>query len=689
MNVPHAAKRMAKLREVIRIHQHDYYVLDQPKISDSEYDALEKELASLETQHPEWITPDSPTQRVGGQPASQFEKVRHRTPLLSLSNAFGQEDLEDWRQRVLGRLDVQMQRQIAYVVEPKIDGLSVLLHYENGVFTRGSTRGDGEVGEDVTANLRTVHQIPLRIPVVGDLADAPSGGLSVRGELYVSRKDFQRFNSARMASQEPTYANPRNFAAGSLRQLNPSMTAGRPLQFFAFQLVQFEDKKNSRMGHFESLAYLRNLGFPVSRLSKRFSDADFCELQRYVTQILETKRELEYEIDGAAIKIDDLNMQALLGSTGKEPRWATAFKQSGEEVITRLKEIEVFVGRSGNITPRAILEPVEVSGVTVGHATLHNFDYIQELDLREGDSVALTRAGDVIPKIVRALPELRLGQEQPWIPPGVCPDCHTPLVQADEAVAFRCPNRFCIGQLVRAVEHFVARGALDIRSFGNQQSRLFVQELGLIRNISEVYFLPWGKISQLKGYGKKRVRKLQQGLVGGKSQPATRLLTALGIPLVGGQVASLITQRFRSLLELPHISREELADIEGVGETIAESVVSFFADPDRRQVLQALNLAGLTMREEANLQDPFEGKPEYADKVFVITGKLEGMTRSEAQRLLESYGGKAASSVSGNTDFLLAGADAGSKLEKAKALGTTILTEMEFLAMFEATSPSV
>lgn len=688
MNVPHAAEKLAKLRAVVRLHQHNYYVLDQPEISDSEFDALEQELRRLEAQHPELITPDSPTQRVGGQPASMFEKVKHSTPLLSLANAFGLTELENWRRRVLKRTADVSGQQVAYVVEPKIDGLSVLLHYEDGIFVRGATRGDGEVGEDVTANLRTVHQIPLRLRVSNELNQSSAGRLSIRGELYVNRSDFQKFNARRRSSNESTYANPRNFAAGSLRQLDPAVTGKRPLRFFAFQLVQSEDENETLNSQFETLTYLRKLGFPVPEMNRRFTDEKFSELEAYVLQMLATKRELDFDIDGAAIKLDSLNLQDSLGSTGKEPRWATAFKQSGEEVVTRLKEIEVFVGRSGNVTPRAILEPVQVSGVSVEHATLHNFDYIQALDLREGDSVAVTRAGDVIPKVIRSMPELRLGHEKPWIPPKVCPNCQTPLVQPDEAVAFRCPNPCCTGQLVRAVEHFVSRSAMDIRTFGNQQSQLFVQELGLIKNIADVYYLPWNLIGQLKGYGEKRIRKLQQGLIGGKSQSATRLLTALGIPLVGGQVAGLIVERFGCILELPHSTKDELADIEGVGETIAESVVSFFANPVNRLVLQTLNLAGLAMKTTGDSHVGAKGLPGFDGKVFVVTGRLESMTRQESKQKIESIGGKVTGSVSGKTDYLLAGADAGTKLAKAQELGTVILSEPEFLAMFDLPSPS-
>ncbi len=681
------AQRIAKLREAIRFHQHRYYVLDRPEIGDTDFDALMQELERLETRHPELVASDSPTQRIGGQPADQFAKVRHVRPLLSLSNAFGPQDLEDWRQRVRTRLTEAQGPQVAYVVEPKIDGLSVLLRYEDGVLVQGATRGNGEVGEDVTDNLRTVRQIPLRIPVSESDVELPAGSLYVRGELYVRRAEFEQFNAEQAAAEGQTYANPRNFAAGSLRQLNPAVTAGRPLRFFAFQRVPADDAHDSTDSHFNALTYLRALGFPVSELSRRFTDAEFPALQAYIARLLATKGELDFDIDGVAVKVDSLALQALLGSTGKEPRWATAFKQGGEEVVTRLREIEVFVGRTGAVTPRAILDPVPISGVVVEHATLHNFDYIQELDLREGDSVVVTRAGDVIPKVIKALPELRLGQETPWIPPAVCPHCRTPLTHAAGEVAFRCPNRSCSGQLVRAVEHFVSRGALDIRSFGTRQARLFVQELGLIEDLAEVFFLPWDQIERLKGYGEKRIRKLQAGMAAAKGQAAERLLVALGIPLVGGQVAGLIAARVRCLLELPHVSVQELAEISGVGQLIAESVVSHFQEPRHRRQLQALNLAGLAVRAEDDTRRSVAPVTAFADKVFVVTGKLQTMTRNEAKQHIAALGGRAVGSISGKTDFLLAGADAGSKLARAQALGIRILSEAEFRAMAGVPGP--
>lgn len=677
-----AAERLAKLREVIRFHQYRYYVLDQPEISDAGFDALVRELEKLESQHPDLITPDSPTQRVGGQPASQFEKVRHEEPLLSLSNAFGPEALAGWRQRVLNRLGEAESRQVAYVVEPKIDGLSVLLRYEDGVLIQGATRGNGEVGEDVTGNLRTVPQIPLRIPVSRLDVNVPAGCLHVRGEMYVRRADFEQFNAKRAAAAAQTYANPRNFAAGSLRQLDPAHTAGRPLRFFAFQLIStLGGPAVSGDSHFGALQYLRDLGFSVPDLIRRFPDAEFDALQAYVARLLALKGILDFDMDGVAIKVDSLVLQATLGSTGKEPRWATAFKQGGEEAVTRLRKIEVLVGRTGTVTPRAILEPVPVGGVTVEHATLHNFEYIRELDLREGDSVVVTRAGDVIPKVVKALPELRSGQEEPWIWPATCPHCHTPLTQAKEEVAFRCPNHSCKGQLVRAVEHFVSSAALDIRSFGNRQSRLFVEELGLIEDLAEVFFLPWARIGRLKGYGAKRIQRLQEGMAAAKSQPMHRLLVALGIPFVGEQVAGLVAENLVSLLELPHASVQDLAEIDGVGTIIAESVVSYFREPRHRQQLQALHLAGLATRAAEGPRQSADPSAEFADKVFVVTGKLDRMTRNEVQQLIAALGGKVVSSVSGKTDFLVAGAEAGSKLARAQALGTQILSEVEFLAM--------
>ena len=670
-----APQRIAHLRAAIREHQYRYYVLDAPTASDAEFDALWRELVRLETEHPALAAPDSPTQRVGGAPASQFDKVRHGAPLLSLANAFDRQELRAWRTRVLNRLPEIDPAQWTYTVEPKIDGLSVILHYENGVFAEGATRGDGTIGEDVTANLRTIPQIPLRIPVDPTRGLATPGTLRVRGEIYVRHADFVAFNTQQAAAGRQVYANPRNFAAGSLRQLDPSVTAARPLRIWAFQLI--ESDAAAVTCHFGALAYLKQLGFPVSDLNRRFADSEFDALLAYVEAMVAQRGDLPFHIDGAAIKVDALELQSRLGRTGKEPRWATAYKQGGEQAVTRLRDIEIFVGRSGAVTPRATLEPVAVGGVMVEHATLHNFDYVQELDLRLGDSVVITRAGDVIPKVLKALPELRTGEERLWPRPTQCPHCSATLVQTPGEVAFRCPNPQCAGQLTRAVEHFVSRGALDVRTFGVKQAALFVAR-GLIRRLADVYALPWDDILQIKTYGPKRIAGLQQGLRAAKTRAPARVLHALGIPSIGIQVAVLVARHTPNLLALPHATQESLESVLGIGPEIAEALTAHFASPAARADLHALNLAGLSMRAEPEADTRATVSTAIESKTFVLTGKLERMSRDEATALIASRGGKVAGSVSRKTDYVLAGQDAGSKLAKARELGVAVLDEEEF-----------
>ncbi len=678
-----ASTRMEHLRTVIREHQYRYYVLDAPTLDDTEFDALLRELQRLETAYPHLVTADSPTQRVGGEPQAQFAKVHHPIPLLSLGNAFSLDELRDWRARLkrqLGTEDDQDQR-LAYVVEPKIDGLSIILHYQDGVFHLGATRGNGEVGENMTANLRTIPQIPLRVPTNPDCTAPIASHLQVRGEIYVTRQDFAAFNQAQEAQGRQLYANPRNFAAGSLRQLDPVISAARPLKLWVFQLINARPDGIVEPRQQTHLAYLRDLGFPVSAQIRHFADDQFDELLAFVQSMDQTRHELPYDVDGLVIKVDSMALQTRLGYTGKEPRWAIAFKYEGVKAVTRLQNIEVFVGRSGTVTPRATLEPVTISGVTVEHATLHNFDYVQTLDLRVGDTVLVTRAGDVIPRVLKALPDLRTGQEQVWSPPTACPRCQTPLQRDEGEVAFKCPNRSCPGQLIRAVEHFVSRGALDIRTFGSKQAILFV-ELGLIRRLSDVYALPWDQIAHIKGYGDKRIRGLQAGLRAAKALPPTRLLTALGIPFVGSQVAELIVQGFPNLLTLAHASREDLACIDGVGKEIAEAVVSHFADPMHRQELHRLHLAGLAVGRSASPpMDTLVAKANLQGLTFVITGKLVRYTREQAAEQIKARGGRVVGSVSHKTDFLLAGESAGSKLRKARELDVKILQENEFMQM--------
>lgn len=673
-------ERLQHLRRLIQTSQHQYYVDDRSDLSDEEFDAAWEQLLEIERDHPELVTPDSPSLRVGGSPADRFSKVEHPRTLLSLTNVFSAEDLMTWRERLVPQLQPDLQESLGWVLEPKIDGLSVALEYRNGLFVRGATRGNGNIGEDVTANLKTVWQIPLRIPAMPAEDVQVPEVLTVRGEVYVRKKDFAAFNATLAAQEDRVYANPRNFAAGSLRQLDPGESAKRPLRLWVFELLDIEGGPDLPT-HAARLTFLAQLGLPVAHTEvHKFADSEFEALVEAADQFLDTKDELPYEVDGVVAKVDGVAAQRALGQTGRDPRWARAYKRTGEQVVTRLQEIETFVGRTGVVTPRAWLEPVRVGGVVVEHATLHNFDYVASLDLREGDQVVVMRAGDVIPRVVRALPEHRTGDESPWTPPERCPSCGGALVQQEDEVAHRCLNRNCPRQLTRAVEHFVSRGALDIRSFGVRQAELFVDQ-GFIGDVSDVYRLPWSRIAELKSYKERRIEGLKAGLAEAKSRLPARLLHALGIPFVGLQVAELICDEVRNLLELPHCSADDLELIDGVGPEIAGAVTEYFSDPARRRELHALALSGLRMLGPEKTAVP-EAEAEdagVAGKTFVITGRLSGFTRSEATARLKALGAKVTGSVSRKTDYVLAGKDAGSKLVKARKIGVSVLDEDGFL----------
>lgn len=675
-------ERIQELRTTIRYHQHRYYVLDDPILSDSEFDTLFRELQALENAHPELRSDDSPTVRVGGVLSERFEKVRHPTPLLSLANAFSETDLHAWRERVKRFLPEKRRSELAYGVEPKFDGLTVVLHYENGRFVLGATRGDGEYGENITPNLRTVRRLPLEIsseshPVDG-AAQAPQRALPpsrlvVRGEVYVDKADFTLFNEKQVAAEERIYANPRNFAAGSLRQLDSAISATRPLKLWVYQILILEGEANPPTTQRESLAYLAQLGLPVCPDVRHFEDNNFDELMRYLNEFGERRFDLPYEIDGLVLKVDSLPLQNLLGYTGKDPRWAIAYKWAGVEAVTTLLDIVVNVGRTGVITPNAVLEPVQITGVTVRNATLHNEDYIRDLDIRIGDQVVVKRAGEVIPKVLRPLVDMRQGNEQPWQMPATCPVCAQPLVRAPDEAATYCVNSACPAQLVRAVEHFVARWAMDIDSFGFKQAELFVQK-GYIKDLADIYHLPWDEILQLEGYKEKRVEKLRAGVEASKDRPIHRLLMGLGIRFVGGTVAELLMQRYASLEMLMRASTADLSDIEGIGPRIAESVVKYFSLEPNRALIQKFAAAGVRVAEERAVMAPSAAQP-FAGLTFVVTGTLPTFTRDEAQDFIKAHGGKVASSVSSKTNYVVAGENAGSKLTKAEALAVPVLSE--------------
>lgn len=665
------AERIDALRRAINYHAHRYYVLDDPEISDAEYDALWRELVALETEHPELVTPDSPTQRVPGAPSEAFAKVRHPAPILSLSNAFEREELYAWRDRFMRLLPESERTQVAYVVEPKIDGLSVVLTYEEGKFMLGATRGDGEVGEDVTPNLRAVRATPLRIPVHPEGSDlkAPAR-LVVRGEAYTPVADFEKFNAQQERTGVRTYANPRNFAAGSLRQLDSRVTATRPIKLWLYQIVEQRGGAEVK-SQWDALQYLRDLGFPVETRIRHFIDFD--EMVDYVIGWGETeRRKLPYQADGLVIKIDDLVMQARLGSVGKDPRWAIAYKYPAEEAVTRLIDIRVNVGRTGTLNPYAVLEPVQIGGVTVSQATLHNEDYIKELDIRPGDMVAVKRAGEVIPQVLRVLTELRTGAEKPWEMPKTCPVCGQPVVRVPGEAATYCVNSACPAQLVRGIEHFASRGAMDIDGFGIRQAELFTQ-LGFIKTFADVYYLDPDKLLELDGYGERRVQNLMRAIEASKSRGPARLLNALGIRGVGEVVSEQLIDRYGSIDALAAAPLEELQATPGIGPVLARNVVDWFGKDPNRQLIERLKAAGVRMAVEH--QERPAAKQPLVGLTFVITGTLPGLSRDQAKELVRAHGGKVTDSVSKNTSYLVAGEAAGSKLDKAQQLGIAIIDE--------------
>ncbi len=678
------AERVEQLRELVRYHQMRYYILDDPELSDKEFDALFGALIALEAEFPELRSEESPTVRVGGFVSDKFEKVQHPTPMLSLGNAFGEDDLNAWRERVKRLVPAERHAELAYVVEPKFDGLTVVLHYEQGRFVLGATRGDGFEGENITPNLRTVRRLPLGIPAGrGEAAGrhvAPQR-LVVRGEAYVEKADFESFNARQSESGERTYANPRNFAAGSLRQLDSGITAQRPVRLWCYQTLVLSTDEQPPETQWAMLAYLRELGLPVSPQLRRFADSEWDELVNYLSEYGDSRHSLPFEVDGAVIKVDSLEMQEELGYRGKDPRWAVAYKYAGEEAVTELKEIVVFVGRTGAVTPNAVLEPVQVGGVVVRAATLHNEDYIRELDIRVGDKVLVKRAGEVIPKVTRALVELRDGTEREWQMPDVCPACGQPLQRPPGEAATYCFNSACPRQLVRAVEYFVARHAMDVESFGIKQAELFV-EMGFIKSLADIYALPWEEIGQLEGYKEKRIEKLRQGIEASKSRPVHRLLTALGIRFVGEGVAELLTAQYPSLDGLAQASLEELNAIPGIGPRIAASVHEYFSLEPNRELIRRLQELGVHTA-DAPKAAPSGAQP-FAGKSFVVTGTLPTFSREGAEAFIKEHGGKVAGSVSSKTSYLVVGEAAGSKLAKARELGVPILSEEELRALAQA-----
>ncbi len=678
------AERIEVLREKIRSHDHRYFVLDDPVISDYDYDMLVNELRDLESAHPDLITPDSPTQRVGGSPSSSFPVVRHPVPMLSIGNTYNDEEIRDFDRRIRDMLGPE--RAYAYAVELKIDGVAVSLRYEDGALTLGATRGDGEQGDNITANLRTIRSIPLRIA-----EERPRlNNIEVRGEVYLPHDGFRELNALRAEREEPLFANPRNATAGSLKLHDPRVVAERPLRVFLYT-VRFEDEAGAIAArpqldsHFERLSWLAGQGFPTNLETRRFGD--IAEVIEFCHKWEERRSSLSYDIDGMVIKVDSIGLHGELGATMKSPRWAIASKFAAQRARTRLVDIRLQVGRTGVVTPVAELEPVFLAGSTISRATLHNEEEIRRKDLRVGDTVVIEKGGDVIPKVVSVDTDKREDGSAPFVMPTACPVCQATLVRVGDEVAVRCSNAACPAQTHARVTHFTARNAMDIEGFGPAVTE---QVLGndLIGDVGDIYRLTREQLGTLERMGEKSADNLLRGIEASKGRPLDRLLFSLGIPHVGERVARQIAERFRSIDRIRGASEEELVAVPEIGPKIAESVVSFFRNERNLEIVEKLKKAGLRMELEAPEGGADSQAPAgdgahaqvLADKIVVITGTLPNYTREEMADQITAAGGRVTSSVSKKTDYLVAGENAGSKLQKAQSLGVEVLNEEEIEA---------
>ena len=660
MNKKQAEKRIKELRTILEYHAKKYYDEDSPEISDFEYDMLMNELKNLEKQFPELITKDSLTQKVGGNVKEGFEKVEHEVPLQSLQDVFSYEELKEF--------DVRVRKEVTpkYVVETKIDGLSVALEYKNGIFVRGATRGNGQIGEDITENLRTIKTIPQKLKEDIDII--------VRGEVFISTKDFELLNEEQEILEKPLFANARNAAAGSLRQLDSKITASRPLSIYIFNVQKSDTIKFT--SHYESLLYLEKLGFtvnPVKVLCKNINDAI-----KEIEKIGENREKLTFGIDGAVVKVDDLEQRKILGETFKTPKWAIAYKYPPEQKETILKDIVCQVGRTGAITPMAILEPVKLQGSTISKTTLHNEDFIKEKDLRIGDTILIQKAGDVIPEVVSVVKEKRTGEEKEFIMPRICPVCGSIAVREEGEAVLRCIGIECPARLFRSIVHFASKNAMNIDGLGFSITKELLDR-NLIKNIADIYYLKLEDVASLKKNGKKFASNLINAIEVSKGNDLSRLINALGIRHVGTKMAKTLADKFRSIDNLINATLLELAQTEDVGEIIALSIKEFFEQEQTLDIIAKLKEAGVNTEKivEELIDTRFEGQ------TFVLTGTLEKYSRDEASKIIEQYGGKTASSVSKKTSYVLAGSEAGSKLDKARSLGVNIISEEEFEEMIK------
>ena len=660
---PEVAARVKELREQLHYHNYRYYVLDDPVVSDAEFDRLLRELESLEEKYPALITPDSPTQRVGAPPLDKFRSVRHRIPMISLENAFSETEAREFEERL--KRFLRLDQEFDYVVEPKMDGCAVELVYENGRLTTGSTRGDGIRGEDVTQNLKTVHTIPLTVLQTRDPAPAL---LEVRGEVYMDLEEFKKLNETRLAQGEAPFANPRNAAAGSLRQLDSNITAARPLKIYCYGVGEVAGKAFAT--HWETLESLKAWGFRINPLIERCRGIE--PAIDYHRRLEHQRHGLPYEIDGMVIKVDSLALQERLGTKARSPRWALAFKFAATQATTRVREIVVNVGRTGAITPMALMDPVEVGGVTVSRATLHNEGEVHKKDVRPGDTVLIQRAGDVIPEVVKVIIEARPPGAQPFEMPKICPVCGTPLVRPQGEKVTRCPNPDCLGQLKRGLRHFASKTAMDIDGLGEKIIGTLIDQ-GLVKDVSDLYRLTEDDLIPLERFAEKSAANIIAAIKASKQVRLGRFIYALGIRFVGEATALLLARQFQTLEALMAAGEDDLLQVEGVGPQVDGSIREYFQNPRNLKLIAGLKDAGVEiLKPEAPAATPLAGK------TFVFTGGLDHFSREAAKAAVTARGGRVSSSVSAQTDYVVVGADPGSKYAKARELGVTTLTEAEF-----------
>ncbi|HFQ5535076.1 TPA: NAD-dependent DNA ligase LigA [Listeria monocytogenes] len=656
-------KRYEELINILDQYSYDYYVIDNPTVEDAEYDQKMQELLKIEEAHPEWVTPESPSKRVGGEVLEGFKKVAHDTPMLSLANAFNQEDLADFDRRIRDKVG----DDIAYMCELKIDGLAVSLQYENGKYKQGATRGDGTIGEDITANLRTIRSIPMKLQ--------KDYSIEVRGEAFMPKRSFQKLNEIREEEGQMLFANPRNAAAGSLRQLDTKIAASRNLDIFLYAVADFGE-----MGvetHSAGLDMLETLGLKVNKERRLCNSLE--EVYAYIEEWTEKRAGLAYDIDGIVLKLNNLEQQHQMGNTVKSPRWSIAYKFPAEEVPTKLLDIELNVGRTGVITPTAVLEPVRVAGTTVSRASLHNEDLITEKDIRIGDTVLIKKAGDIIPEVIKSITEKRSGSEEPFHMPKNCPACDSELVRLEEEVALRCINPKCPAQIKEGLIHFVSRNAMNIDGLGEKVIiQLFSQHL--IKDVADLFFLSKEKLLELERMGEKSVTNLLASIQASKQNSLEKLLFGLGIRHVGAKAAKSLAIHFDTMDNLKVADKETLTSINDIGEKMADSIVTYFANEEVHDLLEELKRAGVNMTYTGpKLEDMSEEELVFTGKTVVLTGKLEKLTRNDAKALIESLGGNVSGSVSKKTDVVVAGSDAGSKLAKAEELAIPIWSEEDLI----------